>query len=133
MAVSRRAAIALATLVVAGGCANRTPFALPAPSSPVPNAGLRRGLSAGFGRADITPPPVGGVTGYGPEGRPSQGYRHRLYARALVLEDEGGERLAIVTLDLPFVSPFIHRSVAEWAREPLRIGEIGRASCRERV
>ena len=120
MALRTRTAIALAMLV--SGCANRTPFALPAPSSPPPNAALRRGLTAGFGRADITPPPVGGVTGYGPEGRPSEGYRHRLYARALLLEDEGGERLAIVTLDLPFVSPFIHRSVAEWTRGALRIG-----------
>jgi neutral ceramidase len=122
MALSLRAAIVLGTLALIGGCANRTPFALPAPISPAPNAALHRSLSAGFGRADITPPPVGGVTGYGPEGRPSQGYRHRVYARAMLLEDEGGERLAIVTLDLPFVSPFIHRSVAEWAQTPLRIG-----------
>ena len=122
MALSVKAVMPLAMLAAATGCANRSPFALPAPTSPPPNAAAHRGLSAGFGRADITPPPVGGVTGYGPEGRPSQGYRHRLYARALLLEDEGGERLAIVTLDLPFVSPFIHRTVAEWALTPLRIG-----------
>jgi neutral ceramidase len=69
-------------------------------------------LTAGFGRADITPPPGPGLMGYGPEGKPSRGWRTRLHARALVLEDERGERLALVTLDLGLLSPLLHREVA---------------------
>ena len=61
-----------------------------APPAPRP-AGT---LLAGFGRADITPPPGVGLGGNGPEGLTSTGYRHRLYARAMVLEDGRGERIA---------------------------------------
>jgi neutral ceramidase len=70
-------------------------------------------LRAGFGRADITPPPGPGLTGNGPEGKPSRGWRTRLYARALYLEDGRGERLAIITADLPHVSALLHRLTAE--------------------
>ncbi len=75
-------------------------------------------FAAGFGRADITPPPGLGLQGWGPEGRRARGYRHRLYARALVLQDREGERVAIVVADLPQVSAILHREAVRSTRLP---------------
>lgn len=101
-------------LAVTGGCARSgPPVLLPAVVSPAvvaPPPG--RGLVAGIGRADITPPPGLGLAGNGSEGRRAAGYRHRLYVRALVLEDRRGERIALVVADLPFVSALIQRRAA---------------------
>src|SRR5438132_12744572 len=82
--VSARAPVALAVSLVAAGCIAYYQQPLPSPRSsrPVPASGLR----AGFGRADITPPPGVGLAGNGPEGRRAAGYRVHLYARALLLE-----------------------------------------------
>ncbi len=58
-------------------------------------------------------PPGVGLSGWGPEGKPAAGFRSRLYARALVLEDARGERLALVALDLPFTSILLQSAVAD--------------------
>jgi len=79
-------------------------------------------LRAGFGRADITPPPGVGLAGNGPEGRRAAGYRVRLYARALLLEDRRGERVALVVADLAQVTPNLHRLTAERVRDSTGIG-----------
>lgn len=84
-----------------------------APKPPLPPDTAHEGVWAGFGRADITPGPGGGLAGWGPEARIAAGYRLRLYARALVLEDSRGERVALVVADLPLISPSLHRLVAE--------------------
>src|SRR6266699_3601217 len=113
--VRARAPVALAVSLLAAGCIayHEEPLPSPASSRPVPASGLR----AGFGRADITPPPGVGLAGNGPEGRRAAGYRVRLYARALLLEDRTGERVALVVADLPQVTPNLHRLTA------LRIGD----------
>src|SRR3989441_14363 len=113
--VRARALVALAVSLVAAGCIayHQQPLPSPRSSRPVPASGLR----AGFGRADITPPPGVGLAGNGPEGRRAAGYRVRLYARALLLEDGTGERVALVVADLPQVTPNLHRLTA------LRIGD----------
>jgi neutral ceramidase len=54
-----------------------------------------------------------GLAGFGSEGRKSRGYRQRLYARAMVLQDAQGERVALVVADLPFISTLLQRWVAE--------------------
>lgn len=81
---------------------------IPSPA-PVPQGG---GFQAGFGRADITPPPKVGLSGNGPEGREARGYRTRLYARALLLQDSAGSRLALVVVDMPHTSLLLQRQVA---------------------
>ncbi len=92
-----RALVPLLALVT--GCGyGYEPRALPAPVSPPPNRSAS-GFRAGFGRADITPPPGVGLFGYGPESKEARGYRFRLNARALVLEDARGERIAFVVAD----------------------------------
>ncbi len=105
----------LAVLAVMCGCSGPT-LQLPAPIAPQPMrcAAPNRstGLYAGFGRADITPPPGVGLAGYAVESQRAKGYRHRLYARAMVLEDETAGRLAFVIVDLPQVSIVLQRRAA---------------------
>jgi len=111
-AVSRRRLLLAAASMVAVACA---PSSLQVVGwrSPMPQPATQSALRAGFARVDITPPPGVGLAGNGPEGAESQGYRLRLYARVLVLEDSGGNRLALAVADLPLNSALLHRRVAE--------------------
>ena len=95
------------------GCGRPDPVLLPNPASRPPAAPPAATLRAGVGRADITPPPGVGLMGYGPEGGRAAGWRQRLHARVLLLEDASGERFAFVAADLPQVSLLLHRRVAE--------------------
>jgi len=105
-------------VVAAASCAR--PLTLARSPSPEPQA--RGSFRAGIARVDITPPPGLGMAGYGPEGRRSRGYRQRLYARVLVLEDARGERIALVQADLGFASAILHRRTAELTAEAARVG-----------
>jgi len=78
----------LAALACAG-CGTVRSWKEPARLSPVPGPGTGT-LRAGLARIDITPPPGVGLAGNGPEGNRAGGYRMRLYARVLVLEDRRG-------------------------------------------
>jgi neutral ceramidase len=114
-------------LVCAGLCAACArvgpPVVLPAAASRPPVAPpADRGFAAGFGRADITPPPGLGLAGYGPEGKRATGYRSRLYVRALLLEDARGERVAFVVADLPFVSAMVQRWAARLIDPQIGVG-----------
>lgn len=110
-------------IVVVAGCYHYNPRTLPSVPSPEPVPPARvQTLRAGFGRADITPPPGVGLQGYGPESRRARGYRHRLYARGLLLEDSSGERVAFVVADLHSISPLLHRWVAARVAQATSIG-----------
>ncbi len=101
-----------ATLALALSCKPQS-IRLPTPQSLPSVVPPEHVLRAGFGRADITPPPGIGMAGYGPDGRRAMGHRQRLYARALVLEDARGERIAFVVADLGMVSSQLQRRVAQ--------------------
>ncbi len=111
----------LLTLAVAlTGCSTWRAQPLPAPlSTENPKTGW---LEAGAASVDITPPPGLGLAGTGPESRRSTGYRTRLYARALFLEDATGERVAFVVLDLAHVSANLHRLAAARLFERIGLG-----------
>jgi len=100
-----------------GGCASIQETALPRPVSPPPiappPAPVSGGLRAGFGARDITPPPGVGMSAFSADSRQAVGFRQRLYARAIVLEDNSGERVALVVVDLGMVSLVLHRRVAD--------------------
>ena len=115
-----RAGCRLLPLALAACSGGWYEYALPSPVSPLPVADST--LRAGFGRADITPPPGVGLGGNGPEGRVSTGWRHRLYVRALVLQDARGERVALVVADLPHISTNLHRLAAQRLVGPTGIG-----------
>ena len=99
------------------GCASIQEIMLPQPVSPPPTAPtpapVSGGLLAGFGTRDITPPPGVGMSAFSADSRQAVGFRQRLYARAIVLEDDSGERVALVVVDLGMVSLILHRRVAD--------------------
>lgn len=98
-----------AGLLFAGAAPN--PMSTP-PHVPTVPLAICAGFCAGFGRADITPPPGVGLAGNGPEGKEARGYRVRLYVRALVIKDARGESVALLVADLAHVSPTLHRMTA---------------------
>lgn len=70
-------------------------------------------LLAGAAEVDITPPPGLPLFGFSVEASGNaKGYWTRLKARTIVFQDEQGERVALVQLDLGAVSALLHREVA---------------------
>jgi neutral ceramidase len=112
----------LAIGLALASCQTERLVQVPVPMSPPADDAADRGFEAGIGSADITPPPEVGLAGNGIEGRRATGYRLRLYARALVLRDSEGGRLAVVGVDLPLMSPLLQRLVAERTMSRTRIG-----------
>ena len=116
MAVPKVMAVLLVVSILSG-CASIQETALPRPVSPAPQAPPatpgQGGLRAGFGARDITPPPGVGMSAFSADSRQAAGFRQRLYARAIVLEDDSGERIALVVVDLGMVSLLLHRRVAD--------------------
>ncbi|HKW39842.1 MAG TPA: neutral/alkaline non-lysosomal ceramidase N-terminal domain-containing protein, partial [Gemmatimonadales bacterium] len=103
----------VAAVVCAAACgaaAREFPLAASPSAAPIARPGA---LRAGFGRADITPPPGVGLNGNGFEGQQARGYRHRLYARALALESPAGERVVLVVADLGQMSALLQRRTAD--------------------
>ena len=106
-------AIGIAAVATTVGCT-----ALRVPSvgrlSPLPAQVVNEYVRAGFAKVDITPPVGVGLAlgGMGPESGRANGYRLRLYAKALVLEDTAGNRLALVVADLPLGSALLQRKIA---------------------
>ena len=108
----RTAPVLVVALLACGGSGS---WQEQAALSPKPHSGTGT-LRAGFARIDITPPPGVGLTGNGPEGNRAAGYRMRLSARVLVLEQPDGDRIALVVADLPHVGLLLHRRVAAQTR-----------------
>jgi neutral ceramidase len=59
-----------------------------------------KGWKAGVAKVNITPQKSMWMRGYGSRNRPSEGTIHDLWAKALALEDAGGKRAVLITLDL---------------------------------
>jgi hypothetical protein len=55
---------------------------------------------AGVGRVDITPNDPIWLSGYASRTKPSEGVHHRLWAKAVALEDGRGSRVVVVTTDI---------------------------------
>ncbi|AMV21622.1 neutral/alkaline non-lysosomal ceramidase N-terminal domain-containing protein [Planctomyces sp. SH-PL14] len=69
------------------------------------------GWKAGLARVDITPAGSMWMAGYAARTTPSEGVEQPLFAKALVLADDSGTQIAIVTLDLI--------GIPRWLREDL--------------
>jgi neutral ceramidase len=74
-------------------------------------------FKAGVGRAVITPTAPMWMSGFAARKHPSDGVVHDLWAKALVLEDQGGRRVAIVTMDLIGLPREVADAVAERVRK----------------
>jgi len=59
-------------------------------------------MKAGFSEVDISPPEGVFLTGWTGQMRKSEGCLEPLYMRALAMEDDGGERVVLVTAELGY-------------------------------
>ncbi len=84
-------------------------------SAQKPAAPLPAHWKAGTAAAKITPEKMMWMAGYAGRTKPAEGTAQDLFAKAIVLEDEAGGRLAIVTLDLIGVPRSLRLNVAERA------------------
>ncbi|MEZ4320261.1 MAG: hypothetical protein R3F61_22470 [Myxococcota bacterium] len=82
------------------------PFDIPRPARVDPPSGQR--LRAGSARVDLTPRLGVGLGGHGPTANAAQGCFGRLYANILLLEDDLGNRAALVAADLHAGSRYLH-------------------------
>jgi neutral ceramidase len=110
--IARQTWRALLAALVLAACGQPPLVTVPAPKAEGPVVPTGK-LRAGAARVDITPPVGLGLLGWGPEGKRAAGWRQRLYARTLMLEDSGGRRLALVAVDLAHVSRLLVHRVAE--------------------
>ncbi len=81
----------------------------------------------GAAKEDITPPPGYSTLGFGPSARFSRGFWTRLWARAVVLEDAQGHRVAMVSCDLGMVAGGLTDRVLEILQsDPGPAAKLGR-------
>jgi neutral ceramidase len=116
---------ALPVLVLGvAACAPIQEIAVPQPQmGNVPTTGTP---TAGAVSVDITPPPGLPMGGYSMLANRGQGFRTRLKARVVYLDDGNGHALALVQADLPAGSLLVHHKVAAAVAEPtgLRPGDL---------
>ena len=80
---------------------------------------------AGVAATDITPEKPMWMAGYAARKKPAEGTAQNLFAKALALEDAGGTRLVVVTLDLISVPRLLRDRVEAAAREKYRLPAEG--------
>ncbi len=87
------------------------------------------GWKAGAAKQKITPQAPMWMAGYGARNHPATGFLNDLYAKALVLEDERGTRVAIVTLDLVGIGPDLAAPIAAQIESNYRLPRSHVALC----
>lgn len=88
-------------------------------------ADLAAEWKAGVATADITPEKPIWMAGYAARKKPAEGTAQHLFAKALALEDAGGTRLVVVTLDLISVPRFLRDRLEAAARERYKLPPEG--------
>src|SRR5438874_10377586 len=76
---------------------------------------------AGIATAAITPDGPIWMAGYAARNKPSEGKAQDLFAKALALEDAGGARLVVVTMDLIGIPRPVRDAIADQARDKYRL------------
>ena len=112
------------TALVLCGCAATYEISIMQPEVKGPAAG--DGPTAGAVSVDITPPPGMPMGGYSMLANKGKGFRTRLKARVVYLNDGKGHSVALVQTDLTAGSLLLHHKVAEAVSEKtgLRPGDI---------
>jgi hypothetical protein len=93
------------------------------PTKPVSKARASAEIAwkAGVATAKITPSRPMWMSGYAARKKPSEGTNQDLFAKAIVLEDKSGSRVAIVTLDLIGVLTSLRDSVEKQVAEKYKL------------
>jgi hypothetical protein len=116
---------AAAVLILAGGLA---PLSAAEPSSP-PAAEATGGWRAGVGRVKITPQRPMWLSGYAGRDKPAQGTLTDLWAKALVIEDAGGRRALLVTLDLVGIDRALSQAACRRIEQQFAVPRSAMALC----
>ncbi len=87
------------------------------PAANASGAELPLDWKAGVSTAKITPQTLMWMAGYAARKHPAEGTLQELYAKALALEDQGGQRVVIVTLDLIGVLVTLRENVQKQVQE----------------
>ncbi len=114
------AAFALTTLTLSAPPPGATPLSTPAPVKPLAPH-VPANWKAGAATITITPQKLLWMAGYAARKKPAEGKVQDLFAKALALEDEQGNRLVFVTLDLIGVSQPVRHFVAERAEKEFHL------------
>jgi len=114
----------LLTVCAAASLIAAPPGATPL-SPPVPPKSVAPHVPAnwkvGVAVSTVTPQKMLFMAGYASRKKPAEGKVQDLYAKALALEDEQGNRLVFVTLDLIGVPQIMRRTVAERAEKEFKL------------
>jgi len=109
----RPSLLALFLLVVLANSATAAEPKKPPPEEPSWKAGVATGK--------ITPQQPMWMAGYGARKKPSEGTTQDLFAKALALEDERGERAVIVTMDIIGVLVSLREGVEKQVQEQYKL------------
>jgi len=107
--MSRHVQVCLITLLFAA-----TIIAQPSKRAP---ATMKVRMKAGFAKVVITPEKNMWMAGYASRAKPSEGKVHDLYAKALVIQDSRGARVALVTTDLLGLPRALTSEISEYANK----------------
>lgn len=113
-------AVALPALLHAEPPPGATPLSPPAPPKSI-GPHVPANWKAGAATARITPQKLLWMAGYAARKKPAEGKVQDLFAKALALEDEQGNRLVFVTLDLIGVPQPLRHRIAERATKDFNI------------
>ena len=114
------ALLAITALVGNAAPPGATPLSPPAqPKSLAPH--VPANWKAGTATAVVTPQKLLWMAGYAARKKPAEGKVQDLFAKALAIEDEQGNRLVFVTLDLIGVPQSVRHSVAERAEKQFKL------------
>jgi len=112
--------VALLTSAVFAAPPGATPEApLKLPKSIAPH--VPANWQAGTATATVTPQKMLFMSGYASRKKPAEGKVQELFAKALALQDEQGNRLVFVTLDLIGVSQAMRHAVAERVEKEFKL------------
>lgn len=111
--LTMRFLLALCLLGALSACASTQEILLQQPVLPLVPVPVDATASAFAISVDITPPPGLPMGGYSVMANKGQGFRTRLKARVVYLQDEQGRALALVQTDLTAGSLLLHHAVTE--------------------
>lgn len=105
------------------------PFAAPPGASPLSPPAPPKSVApyvpanwkAGTATVKVTPQKMLWMAGYAARKKPAEGKVQELFAKALALQDEQGNKLVFVTLDLIGVPQAMRRTVAERAQKEFKL------------
>ena len=114
------AVLAITALVGHAAPPGATPLSPPSPpKSLAPH--VPANWKAGTATAVVTPQKLLWMAGYAARKKPAEGKVQDLFAKALALQDEQGNRLVFVTLDLIGVPQSVRHTVAERAEKEFKL------------